>query len=204
MTAVYDTQSVDNGTLVTAQSESQTLRVEYYYPYSESGNEVSFDYAWLGGTGADDLTILLRRPDAATSITPGSQFQETGTLNDGSTYYAWTVGPVEATDSQSTTVRYSRATSSSAAAVVDSGSNNQTLAVVLAAGGGLLLGLGVGWYLPRRDTRPATRRTRTVAHQGRTIVPKRSKTGGSAFCHSCGSRLKPEDQFCRQCGQRIK
>jgi hypothetical protein len=203
MTAVYNTRSVENGTLVTAESESQTLRFEYYYPYSESGNEVSFEYAWLGGVGTDDLTILLRRPDAATSINPGPHFQETGVLNDGNTYYAWAAGPVEPTETRTATISYRRATSSPAAAV-NSGSKNNALAVVLAAGGGLLLGLGAGLYWPWRNARPATSRNRSVVRPSRPIVPKRSKTGGSAFCHSCGSRLKPEDQFCRQCGQRVK
>ena len=77
MTAVYDTQSVANGTLVTAETESPTLRVEYYYPYSQSGNDVSFEYAWLGGVAADDLTILLRQPDTASSINPGSRNSKT-------------------------------------------------------------------------------------------------------------------------------
>lgn len=192
----YSTESDAGVTTVTVESNERTIRVEYYFPYQQTGNQIEFEYQWLGGPAVDDLLILFREPNGSTAVTTESQFENVGPLSDEQPNHSWQVGSVEVGQSVSAAFGY---TAAPPAAVGDSsvnqpGSQEATAdltLIILAALGGLFVGAGAMWFWQNQRT--------TVRPRQR--APKASRTG---FCHQCGSSLKSGDVFCRQCGAKSR
>jgi hypothetical protein len=86
--------------------------------------------------------------------------------------------------------------------------------VLIGVGVVLAVGILAYWLLSRRQPAQAASAPVAAARPARTpqqaaarpaqkplpTVPARPPAGPAAFCHNCGSALKPEDRFCAQCG----
>lgn len=191
-TAEYQMQTDGDSSLVMLQTTERKIRIEYYYPYTRSGNKINFDYKWLGGASVDDLIILFREPAGAVGVQPGADFVDIGLLNDGQRYHQWDAGPVEPDDVLSAAFSY-QAAGDMAAGDVEQGKKFDAVPVLF-AGGGLVVGGLAGWYLAKR--RPAIK---FAVKKVRNPV----STKPAAFCPGCGAGIKQGDSFCRQCGKKV-
>jgi len=190
----YTSQRETNTHVVTVETNHRVVRIEYYYSYQRTGDTIQFEYQWLGGTAADDLTVLFREPVGATNVTPESQFEDMGVLADGQRRHSWQVGPVEANQTLSAAFNYSMPTTLSADALSLTKATNTKSSIVpimIAAVGGFIVGLGAMWFWNDRQTATRPRRR----------SPK-LKTKG--FCPKCGDRIQAGDAFCRQCGGQTR
>jgi hypothetical protein len=188
----------EDRTVIEVEAPEQTVRVEYYFPYTRDGDNVTFTYEWLGGVAADQLILTFREPSQATEVTPDPRFEDADVFPDGQRYYQWEVGAVGADEMISADFAYvgpppviqsPATTGTTTAPAQEDRDSSSTLPVILAGAGGLLLGAGLGWAL--RNRRRTVRR-----------VPQRAKAAKAAYCHQCGARLKSGDAFCRQCGTK--
>ncbi|MBN1314156.1 MAG: zinc ribbon domain-containing protein [Anaerolineales bacterium] len=193
-TTEYTSQTDGDMTNVTLQASETRVRIEYYYPYTRSGNRVSFDYQWPGGMAVDELVILFREPAGATAVQTGDNFVDIGLQADGQRYHQWSAGSAEKGDVRSAAFSYTMSGSETA---ISGGQNEQTdLYPILFAGGGLIVGGLVGWFL-------ANRRTNKIKRPVVTRTRKPASSRPAAYCHQCGARIKGGDAFCRQCGEKV-
>ncbi len=188
----FSTESDAGVTTVTVESSESTVRVEYYFPYQKTGNQVQFEYRWFGGPAVDDLFILFREPFGATAVTTESQFENVGPLSDEQPNHRWQVGSVAADQSLSATFGYTAA--ANVPLVNPPAAQDATpdiSLIILAALGGIFVGAGAMWFWQNQRTAMQPRK-------------RASRAKPSGYCHKCGSRLKSGDAFCRQCGAKSR
>ena len=186
-TTDYSSRSDGDATLLTIQTPQPQVRVEYYMPYQRIGDQVQFDYTWLGGAPIDDFTLIFQEPDQAIAVYPDERLKNIGVLSDGRRYYQWAVGAMGRDETLSASFRYTTST-----ALSPEGPGLPALIPVLTGVGGLLVGGGIVWLLTRRPKRPL-----------RVYKAVRPTAKQAAFCPQCGAPHQPGDNFCRQCGQKV-
>ncbi|MBE2202014.1 MAG: zinc ribbon domain-containing protein [Anaerolinea sp.] len=224
---MYDdlgTPVMGNGT-ITFTTPDVGFRVEYYVPYSGSGNERSFAYTWQGNVAVNQLFVSVQQPTAAVSlVTVPAANAPVRSQNDGLLYHnlpTQTAPPGQtvviqvnyAMSSSTLTIASQPAitTGSSGVSTTTAAANNNlsTWAIVLGGVGLLLIAIAVTWQLAtqQRSTgkRPLAKRppktTRSKPAPTRQAAPTQGK---AKFCHECGEPAQPGDRFCRSCGAELK
>ncbi|MCB8943523.1 MAG: zinc ribbon domain-containing protein [Ardenticatenaceae bacterium] len=200
------TQTADSVTLTTPDPQ---FRVEYYYPYTVDGDQHSFSFNWTAALAVDQMTVSVQQPVSAAEMTtnPAATAVSTRQL-DGLTYHALPPETIPAGQAYSVSVTYQMTSPLLTVAQLQSQNSGGTAvttvttvpeatpnwALYLAAVGTALIGIAMFWQAySKRNNQPKRRR------------PAPNKQAASAkFCHNCGERRHPGDQFCRSCGTALK
>jgi len=197
-------------------ADAGTYRLEYYYPFAQSGNTRSFSFQWPGGYAVKNLQIQLQEPTEVKNLSTNPAMSDAFPSSNGMLLHEVGATDLVAGDSYSLDIQYDRTTdemSASKLTVEPSGGNiapsqqSLSLTTVLpyALGAlGLLLIIGGGvWYwqsgrgttvkLRRRNRHPVTHKDKDDDDEPEAI-----------YCHQCGKRASAGDKFCRACGTRLR
>lgn len=212
--------SAENG-LLTLTTPANRFRVEYYVPYTISGDEYTFTFEWASGLAIDQMTAVVQQPLAATDIritpTPAGSAER----GDGLTYHTLPSRAVGANEPITIEVAYTVE-----APVLSAPSQELPAATVgaspaaatvggdglspwwLAAAAGVLLLVGGAWYLGQRQGRGASRarkpQSARPAKSGASKAAPPKDAGPPRYCHNCGLAAQPGATFCRNCGTQLK
>ncbi len=225
---------IENGTATfTLPAPDVQFRLEYYVPYTADGNTRNFSYTWQADIPANEVTMRVQRPAAATSLTTVPEATgQVQSQNDGLLYYELPVQSAAVGQPLSLQVSY---TMSSDALTVSTLSANpapatgggEDTAVSTAADinwgllvGGLALVVVTGfatWQLatrqnsgrvrkpaPRRPQKNPAPRPKSPRQNPRVAAASKPRKTGGRFCHECGEQARPEDRFCRNCGTTLR
>ena len=195
---------------VTIQIQTPAMyHIEYYEPFTRTGNQRQFAYLWPGDYAIDDISVSIRVPPDTTSIVTNPDMKSTKGA-DGGAYLIKDFGAKSAGELfplQLTYTKTSEALSVPEESVQPSkplGSNtpgrvmlSNYLPYILAVLGVLLMG-GAGVFLlqSRRGEPSKRRRSHTTGEAG--------GAKGDVYCHQCGARAEAGDHFCRVCGARLR
>ena len=212
MTAEYDAQAEGEWTRVTFSTSDPRAQIEYYAPLpkQEAGREYRF--VWLGDYAVELFKIFFKLPIDATDFQsqPVMQFLNTG--SDNLAYYGLDHGPLAVGEAYSLDLGYQKATDRLSTAdmdvqpVEDLGSGiagfpvQEYLPWVIGGLGLVLILVGVVYFASSRRGDRMSRITRkrhaTARGEGASLEV--------TYCHQCGRRAQPGDQFCRACGVRLR
>ncbi len=214
--AVFETQVMGEWLEVSFIATTPVIQFEYYDPgLIKDGTLRSFDYTWPGDYAVDSLVLQVQQPLGATdvSVSPpmGRTVQdqvgffyniiEVGDLDQGSTF---DIGLSYEKESDALSVESLQIQPS---ATITPGSSNlfnldQWWVWLLIALGLLLIGGGAYWYwrMGRQESQPKKRHRRKTADEDTAG----DSPGKVVYCHQCGKRAAPGDQFCRTCGARLR
>jgi len=196
---------------------SNEVQLEYYdLGLQKDGTNRVYAFEWPGDYQVDALTIQVQQPVGAENmqISPalGSGLRGEGDL----LYYQALVGSVPAGSSFSVSLNYEKAddtlsvqslqVESSAPISEDTSGRmnlNEVLPWVLGGLGALLIAGGAWWYWQsgRSDPQPNRRKRHVPTTQSvEAAVP----ADLAIYCHQCGKRASPGDNFCRVCGTKLR
>jgi hypothetical protein len=211
--ATYESKLSGDWAILTLESDSRTIRVEYYEPYIK--NTRSYEFVWPGDYAVDSLSISFQKPFDATNLKLTPDMGVGVAAQDGLTYYNADIGAFKlgqefslkfeyqkTTDTLSNTVQTNQVT-----APLDEAQGRNTLSMylpwILGISGGLLVvgGLVFGLLALRKQQKKSARDSRkrhAVSDSEKDDLP------GNVYCAQCGKRAQTGDVFCRTCGSRMR
>ena len=213
---VYDTQVMGDWLDVSFIATTPVIQFEYYDPRLEKeGSLRTFDYNWPGDYAVNSLNLQVQHPLGSSNLsvipTAGRVVQN----SDGFTYNIIEVGALSEGSLFDLRVSYQKETdalSIESLEILPSGTItpgtssllnlDQWWVWLLGVLGIVLIGGGGFWYwrMGRQETTSRKRRHRKA--------PEKESAGSSpesvVYCHQCGKRAGPSDQFCRSCGTRLR
>jgi hypothetical protein len=196
--------------------------VEYYVPYTISGNEYTFTFDWASGLAIDQMMAVVQQPLAATDIRITPSPAGSAERGDGLTYHTLPSRAVGANEPVTIEVAYTveapvlsapaqelpAATAVASPAAETTAGGDGISPWWLAAAAGVLLLVGGAWYLGQRQGRSAPRARKPQparpAKPGASKATAPSKDASPRYCHNCGRAAQPGDTFCRNCGTQLK
>lgn len=219
----WDSQSSGDQQVITFTPATTRFQLEYYIDVINSGPDRSFTVdVDVDGQAVNTLGIAVQQPAGATNLQGEPALSGPVAGFQGLSYFTRQFENVQPGQMVRQTVTYTKpddtltvdqvgpAGPPSADASSDSGfatnladRSATRFWLPIGAAAVILVGLaliGVGaWRARQQDAevvRPAARR------RGRRMRPQRAaEEGGLAnFCHQCGARFEPQDEFCGQCG----
>jgi hypothetical protein len=212
----YDLRSDGEWSVITLTASMLELQIEYYDPnLTRETGQRGFEYNWPGDHAVDALSVQVQQPLGATntSITPGPVTSAMGA--DGMTYFTKNIGSLMQDQRFDLKVSYQKETDS-LTVVRQPVQSSEPLATTPAWQSSLLsalpwlgfilgvglIGGGIYWYWrtgQQRQEKPSKRRRRS-----RPAAQAEQAGGTEIYCHHCGNRAGPGDQFCRACGTRLR
>lgn len=209
---------------ITVQTDSLTNQIEYYGSLDIQGESRTITWTWPGGPALGDLSFKVQQPIGAAglSVTPAST--QTTTEADGLTYYSGDLGPIAAGSASQIEVTYSRSTSQLTTALLPTGAPVSSEPPISPAGpakgalpsltslvpwivgalGIMLLALGGFMVVQMRRSTSASARSRRHGRAAEAKPETGAIEASPVFCHNCGSKADPSDQYCRRCGTRLR
>jgi len=209
----YTTSESGDWTVISMQSTSRNIRVEYYAPYIKEGNNRSYTYVWPGNYPVDVFSVSFLKPLDSTNVKLNPDIGPGTADANGLVYYNSAIGALAINQGYSLSIGYQKTTdrlTASVQAVQPSGpvgssflgtlANNMPL--VLGGLGGLLvvIALVIGLIYWRKERRRTSRDSRKRHAPG----SQKGNLPGDAYCNQCGKRAQPGDVFCRTCGSRLR
>ena len=206
--------------LISFTTTMPIVRLEFYDPGIERENSVRrYTYSWNGDYAVDSLLIQVQQPLGAIDMKITPQLGNGVVGSDGLVYYNSEIGSLAAGQTFSLDFSYQKENDSLSISSLnvepsepliqqpaETGSMVAWLPYLLGVAGAALILGAIYWYW--RSSRPLTpaaaSRGRRVSNQKKTASPIPSETGKSVYCHQCGRRAAPGDQFCRSCGVRLR
>lgn len=209
------------------------FRVEYYAPFTTSGDSRSYDFRWLSDLPVGQLSTVIQQPSAAEdfAVVP-EPVNVTSNRGDGLQYHSLASRAVAAREPFDITVAYASPTGElSAPAVSPQATLPASVGTTPVETGGLfenfdpiwllvILGVGVlvglAFFLGRQQTTAAGGRPRKPTPSrpaqkqpsqppaAKSTTPTAPTAGAPRFCHHCGQALATGDRFCRSCGTPVK
>jgi hypothetical protein len=198
------------------------LQMEYYDPaLSKDGSTRSYTFHWSGDYPVENLTISVQQPRTATDLHLIPDTGVSGPASDGLTYFNVPVGDVSAGTTFSLDITYEKnddtltqpetfeaVTPVTPVQQAASGRVTLTELIPWLLGGVvlLLIAVGVVWYMRtgrQPDFSPA-RSQRALRNVAASNNESSAASGGAVFCHQCGKRAGPNDNFCRACGAKLR
>jgi hypothetical protein len=209
--ATYSTQSTDSGLIVTFETPSQVIQLEYYDALTYDGDLRSYSYVWPGDYAVDQFNIAFLPPSGATQVQTEPAL-DASQQSSGGIVYLGTQGSLAQDQSTQITISYR---GSEAAQVVapsspiqeDSSSFPMIVVAVLVVLVGLVIA-GVVWYTRRAkhssiSVGSQTQRPKRGKRRAQSTANKRSPAT-AGHCTQCGRALGADDRFCGQCGAPVK
>lgn len=213
----FDQQTAADWSVIKFTATTPESQIEYYDPsLKKQGSNRSFEYQWHGDYAVDSFVVSAQQPVDASNLTisPGTTTSEAG--KDGLTYFTRQIGALAAGQPFTLQVGYQKSTDTLSTNVVkpqpsapiteETAGRITTLTSFLpwALGIlGILLIVGGGvwyWQSGRQKERPAKR----LRHRPAVAEREPEPVQGNVYCHQCGKRAAPGDQFCRTCGARLR
>jgi len=214
----YQQQTEPGWTRVIFQATAPEIQLEFYDPTLErDGIQRTYEYTWPGDYAVASFGIEAQRPESATEmqIKPGMVTARQG--DDGLMYYNMNVGPLVKGQEFEISIEYQKATDDLSVSdmTVESsaplegpfpGAANLpgVLPIFLGIIGFVLIAGGAFWYWKSglRDATPPKEH-----HRRRKPAASALAEGAQdrqIYCHQCGKRALPGDQFCRTCGTQLR
>ena len=209
----YTTTESGDWIIISMQTSSRNIRVEYYDAYIKDNNNRSYTYNWPGNYPVDAFSLSFMQPLDATDVklTPD---MGPGTVDaNGLTYYSSAIGAMTVKQSYAFSLDYKKTTdrlSASLQTVQPSGpvspsflgnlANNMPLILGGLGGSLVVAALVVGLFYWRKERRKSTRDLR----KRHASTSQKGNLPGDAYCNQCGKRAQPGDVFCRTCGSRLR
>jgi hypothetical protein len=209
----YTTTVSGDWTVISMQSTSRNITVEYYDAYIKKGDTRSYTYTWSGNYPVDAFSVSFIQPLDATDLKLVPDLGAATVDANGLAYYNSAVGALAVNQGFTLSIEYKKTTdrlSASLQAVQPTGpvtssfigklANNMPL--ILGILGGLLVvaALIVGLIYWRRDQKRSNKNLR----KRHTAGSQNGNLPGDAYCNQCGKRAQPGDVFCRTCGSRLR
>lgn len=196
----YDTSLQNDDWLIIALTitDLATYRVEYYAPLEKNGSTRNFSFLWESDYDAESLFIEFRQPLNMTNLTTTPTLPD----SDREIYHTLTRETFSANESFSLEISYNKGNDDLMPVEVDglgenassSFSLSESLPTILVGLGILLIVGGLLYFFLAGHSRNTPRESR-----------KRHKSsGGTKYCHECGSRASGNDKFCRSCGVKLR
>jgi hypothetical protein len=208
----YTTRESGDWTIISLQSTSRNIRVEYYDAYLKDADTRSYNYVWSGNYPVDAFSVSFLQPLDSTAMTFVPDLGD-GTVDaNGLTYYLSAIGALKVDKNYSLHFDYKKTTdrlSASVQTVQPTGPVGSTFVSILAKNLNLILGvlvillvvaLLVGIIFWRKDRK----RSSGDSRKRHISTAKRGNLPGDVYCNQCGKRAQPGDVFCRTCGTRIR
>lgn len=200
----WNTDSPNTLTFITPDSR---FRVEYYYPYTVSNNQRSFDFNWLADIPVQNFHLRVQRPTSAVSLNTEPASTNVLKGEDGFEYHTFSAQDVPAGQPFSLHVAYTMGSAQlSAASMPPSNTGTQPAAppaapgtglnwalVVIVAGGVMIIGALI-WQIASRRRTPHSRNSNDSRDEAASRV---------RFCRDCGGPIDEGDRFCRGCGSEL-
>lgn len=210
----YVTSENGNWLDVSFTTPTPELQMEYYDPNLErNGNLRSFEYDWPGDYTVHSMTVQVQQPLNASQMLIEPDLGPGHPQQDGLTSYLSLFGEVEAGISFNISISYSKPDDTLSSSfepvspiepITEQTPGRTSFRVILpyALGGlGLVMIAGVAfWYLQSQRVETGDVRKRHKPARQRHKTP----TSGNIYCHQCGTRAQPEDDFCRSCGNKLR
>lgn len=180
----------------------------------------------------NSLSLQVQQPPAAGDITTAPNLGSTTPGTDGLTYYEGIFTDISPNAPITLNFSYPKSSNTLTANTpglvatpqlppLSSGSEalgaNTIFIVAASVAGIVLIAGGVAWYLQTRhrdeedeeDEPQRRRKPKGQPPKPRAVTPRvgaSSSNGASAavFCHNCGLKSQPDDQFCRNCGTELR
>lgn len=205
-------------TRIIFQATTPEVQLEYYDPSLTKQDSLrTYEYIWPGDYAVSSFEVEVQRPEDATEmqIKPGMVSAHQG--DDGLTYYSMNVGPLDEGQVFEIAIEYQKETDKLSVndmpvepsaplegSFPGDASIPNILPVLLGILGFVLIAGGAFWYWqsglrkdgPQKDNR---RRRKAAAP-----VLAGDASDRQVYCHQCGKRALPGDQFCRACGTQLK
>ena len=209
---------------VTFTTPNSRFQLEYYLPYSATGNQRDFTFFWQSDIAVEQMRMKVQQPLAATELTTvpaATSFNE----ENGLTYHLLPNQAVAAGDTYTVQLNYTMSTPQLTISLAPPDTETAELpfldatpveepgfdwALLLIALGVLILVATAVYYLANRQSTSSRRPARPrPKRQPKPATPKTAAaqttfTGKANFCHQCGEPLQAEDKFCRYCGTAVK
>ena len=209
----YSYQTVGDWLEVSVTAEDVAIRIEYYDSgLVREGQNRSFRFTWPGDYAIGAFDILFKLPIDATDFQSDPVFTPLGVGTDNLAYYGLNVGALAAGEVLTVDLGYQKTTdrlSNSGQTVepagdLDTGISgfriSEYLPWIIGGIGLVLIVAGVIYFVVSRKGGKSrgTGRKRHVSSRTEESV------ADTKYCHQCGRRAQPGDQFCRACGTRLR
>ncbi len=219
----YDIAQQGDWVQISFTTPVPNIRVEYYDPTLKIDNQQrNFTFRWPGDYTVQNLVLQVQQPSNASEMTFTPNQESEQTVQDGITYHALKEGQVNAGTAFDLKIAYrkpdNRLTSQdsfSPAQPIQPIDNRtagrvspiEMLPWILGGFGVLLIVIGLLWYWKAGQAQQAEAvkagRPRHPSRHG-TASPTPVSNEEGPYCHQCGKRAAPGDQFCRACGTKLR
>ncbi len=217
--AYYEQTPGETWTILSIRAFSPDVWVEYYMALKVQGTTRQIEYQWPGDMAVDDFSVSFQLPiggkNASTDPLPARLEFDSYNLRN---FVTPTVS-LEAGETYLFTARYDKADDTLSVSGVsiepalpleDTGGGvswTDVLPWVVGALGLGLIVLGLLVLFGFLKGQPASRlkqgrRSQTFSSRRSLQVVSEEET--MIYCHTCGHRARPGDQFCRTCGTRLR
>ena len=216
----YKTAQQSDGTkTITLSVVDQSLyHIEYYMPYTRTGQTRSFEFAWADNYAVQSLLMRIQEPVGATNLVTDPAMTKSGPAQDGFSYYTSNMTDTKAGDKITFKASYDKADDKLSADTLgvqpvqplDQPASGQSsfsnlLPWILGGLGVLLIVGGGAWYWMSGNTsNKSTKSRKRHSYKDEEDDDAEESGDGQTYCTKCGKRAQPADRFCRACGTRIK
>lgn len=216
--AYYEQKAGEEWTTLSIRATSLEVWVEYYIALAMEGTTRRVEYRWPGDLAVEAFSVAFQAPVGADNISTDppparSEFDSYNLQN----FITETVS-LEAGEPFTFTARYEKADDVLSASTIpveparpleQTGGQMSWGDVLPWVLGGLGLGLIVlGMFVLFGFLKGENARSIGLARRkrSRTVRLPRPEAGEetATYCHACGNRAQPGDQFCRTCGSRLR
>jgi hypothetical protein len=210
LTAEYTREVTGDWAEIAVNADSLIVHVEYYDPgLTVDGDQRSFNYTWPGDYAVNQFIVRVQEPNGATGITFSEAMGNPQSSSDGLRYYTMDFGALAAGAQFEFSISYNKSDRSLTVDALAGESSTSSVSgtpwwLWLLVGMGVVL-IAMGGLFFFKDSSKKTKSSQSKYARKRSRAAGRS--GGSAeeiFCHNCGAKAQPGDNFCRECGQKLR
>jgi hypothetical protein len=211
----YQRQKGEGWDIISLESDSTEVQIEFYQDLAFEGQERSFTFSWPAGFPVEDLRYEVQEPPGTTGMDISPAPDEGSLGLDGLVYFQGDLGAQAGDAAATITLRYQRSMTELTVDVLQAASAGVSpepaaqgsaspiplvAYILIALGGAMLLAAVVLFVLVWRE------KATISARLGRRVRsrPSSERTAEGAFCHHCGAQAYAGDSYCRRCGERLR
>jgi hypothetical protein len=188
------------------------FHVEFYDALQTDTPDRNYSYVWLGDFAVDQLVAQVQEPAGATAISVQPELDASVVGPEGLAYREAALGGLEAGETLSISVQYTKTDSRTSVEILDLGGGQEpepsdvesgsgwgvsTRLLVVVAVAAIVVGAAALAFFLRRGLLPAGA---PPPRQTRAERRRRRDEGSGSSCTECGNRLRSGDRFCAACG----